>query len=199
MLIFYIKNYYSYRALIILYDTEIIIIGKHFKIHSHNTSAPIPFNLLQLAPIASTILTFAIFRINQTACMSFELQFRLPKADSTHQDHQTLGNLIGHSDTLAIVQTSQQFQGLTVVVTPDTRTALRLEKACRASRNCLFSFFLTGKPCLTTISRPIKILFPPVYLHYFSCNKGRSRFSCCQSIPYYKKFVRRVIWRTMYC
>lgn len=61
--------------------------------------------------------------------MSFELQFRLPKADSTHQDHQTLGNLIGHSDTLAIVQASQQFQGLTVVVTPDTRTALRLEKS----------------------------------------------------------------------
>lgn len=129
MLIFYIKNYYSYRALIILYDTKIIIIGKHFKIHSHNTNAPIPFNLLQLAPIASTILPFAIFRINQTACMSFELQFRLPKADSTHQDHQTLGNLIGHSDTLAIVQVSQQFQGLTVVVTPDTRTALRLEKS----------------------------------------------------------------------
>ncbi|KAE9542120.1 transcription-repair coupling factor [Ursidibacter maritimus] len=57
------------------------------------------------------------------------LQFTLPKSDSTHQDHQTLGNLVGHSDTLAIAEASQQFNGLSVVVTPDTRTALRLEKS----------------------------------------------------------------------
>ena len=57
------------------------------------------------------------------------LQFTLPKIDSTHQDHQTLGNLVGHSDTLAIAEASQQFNGLSVVVTPDTRTALRLEKS----------------------------------------------------------------------
>ena len=61
--------------------------------------------------------------------MSFQLQFTLPKANGNIQDHQTLGNLVGHSDTLAISQASQQFNGLTVVVTPDTRTALRLEKS----------------------------------------------------------------------
>ncbi|MGX2975140.1 transcription-repair coupling factor [Ursidibacter arcticus] len=57
------------------------------------------------------------------------LQFTLPKIDSFHQDHQTLGNLAGHSDTLVIAEASQQFNGLSVVVTPDTRTALRLEKS----------------------------------------------------------------------
>ncbi|MGX2950273.1 transcription-repair coupling factor [Ursidibacter sp. B-7004-1] len=57
------------------------------------------------------------------------LQFTLPKIDSTHQDHQALGNLVGHSDTLAIAEASEQFQGVSVVVTPDTRTALRLEKS----------------------------------------------------------------------
>ena len=64
--------------------------------------------------------------------MHTNLQFSLPKTDTTHQDHQTLGNIIGHSDTLVIAQSSEQFQGVTVVVTPDTRTALRLEKALTA-------------------------------------------------------------------
>ncbi|AHG72616.1 Transcription-repair-coupling factor [Mannheimia sp. USDA-ARS-USMARC-1261] len=53
----------------------------------------------------------------------------LPQTGGNFQDHQTLGNLVGHSDTLAISQAAQQFHGLTVVVTPDTRTALRLEKS----------------------------------------------------------------------
>ncbi|MFA9499319.1 transcription-repair coupling factor [Mannheimia sp. E30BD] len=57
------------------------------------------------------------------------ISFSLPQIDGNFQDHQTLGNLIGHSDTLAISQAAQQFNGLTVVVTPDTRTALRLEKS----------------------------------------------------------------------
>lgn len=64
--------------------------------------------------------------------MYTNLQFSLPKTDTTYQDHQTLGNIIGHSDTLVIAQSSEQFQGVTVVVTPDTRTALRLEKALTA-------------------------------------------------------------------
>ena len=64
--------------------------------------------------------------------MHINLQFSLPKTDTTHQDHQTLGNIIGHSDTLVIAQSSEQFQGVTVVVTPDTRTALRLEKVLTA-------------------------------------------------------------------
>lgn len=61
--------------------------------------------------------------------MSFKLQFTLPQSDGKYQDHQTLGLLVGHSDTLAIAQASEQFNGLSVVVTPDTRTALRLEKS----------------------------------------------------------------------
>ncbi|MDO4697811.1 MAG: transcription-repair coupling factor [Pasteurellaceae bacterium] len=61
--------------------------------------------------------------------MSFTLQFILPKTDGNFQDHQTLGNLVGHSDTLAIAEAAGHFNGLSVVVTPDTRTALRLEKS----------------------------------------------------------------------
>ncbi|QLB18348.1 transcription-repair coupling factor [Mannheimia granulomatis] len=57
------------------------------------------------------------------------LTMNLPETGTQFQDHQTLGNLVGHSDTLAISQAAQQFHGLTVVVTPDTRTALRLEKS----------------------------------------------------------------------
>lgn len=57
------------------------------------------------------------------------ISLNLPQIGGNFQDHQTLGNLIGHSDTLAISQVAQQFNGLTVVVTPDTRTALRLEKS----------------------------------------------------------------------
>ncbi|MCO4168815.1 transcription-repair coupling factor [Actinobacillus suis] len=64
--------------------------------------------------------------------MSF-IQFNLPliaqQEGGKFQDHQTLGNLVGHSDTLAIAEAAAQFNGLSVVVTPDTRTALRLEKA----------------------------------------------------------------------
>ncbi|HDZ6734293.1 TPA: transcription-repair coupling factor [Mannheimia haemolytica] len=57
------------------------------------------------------------------------ISLNLPKSDGNFQDHQTLGNLVGHSDTLAISQAARAFYGLTVVVTPDTRTALHLEKA----------------------------------------------------------------------
>ncbi|OOH85785.1 transcription-repair coupling factor [Pasteurellaceae bacterium 15-036681] len=58
-----------------------------------------------------------------------KLQFTLPDINREPQDHQTLGNLVGHSDVLAIAEACQQFNGLSVVVTPDTRTALRLEKS----------------------------------------------------------------------
>ncbi|MDH2997351.1 transcription-repair coupling factor [Pasteurellaceae bacterium LFhippo2] len=58
-----------------------------------------------------------------------KLQFTLPDINRELQDHQTLGNLVGHSDVLAIAEACQQFNGLSVVVTPDTRTALRLEKS----------------------------------------------------------------------
>ncbi|MDH2924930.1 transcription-repair coupling factor [Nicoletella semolina] len=61
--------------------------------------------------------------------MTFNLNINLPQTNGKFQDHQTLGNLIGHSDTLAIVQTAEQFDGLSLVITPDTHTALRLEKS----------------------------------------------------------------------
>ncbi len=57
------------------------------------------------------------------------------------QDHQTLGNLLGHSDSLAIAQAAQDFKGLSVVVTPDTRTALRLEKALKQFSQLPVSLF----------------------------------------------------------
>ncbi|TNH05221.1 transcription-repair coupling factor [Testudinibacter sp. TR-2022] len=43
-------------------------------------------------------------------------------------DHKLLGNVIADSDVLAISQAASQHQGLTVVVTADTRHALSLEK-----------------------------------------------------------------------
>ncbi|MDP8161714.1 transcription-repair coupling factor [Pasteurella skyensis] len=63
--------------------------------------------------------------------MTFNLQLNLPKLTQKHQDHQTLGNLIGHSDTLAIAEAAEQFNGVTVVVTPDIHTALRLENSIK--------------------------------------------------------------------
>ncbi|TNH08339.1 transcription-repair coupling factor [Testudinibacter sp. TR-2022] len=56
-------------------------------------------------------------------------------------DHKLLGNVIADSDVLAISQAASQHQGLTVVVTADTRYALSLEKKlCRFSAQnvCFF-------------------------------------------------------------
>ena len=73
--------------------------------------------------------------------MTFNLHFNLPETGGKFQDHQTLGNLLGHSDTLAIAEASARFSGLSVVVTPDTRTALRLEKALKQFSNLPVSVF----------------------------------------------------------
>ncbi|MFZ7274790.1 transcription-repair coupling factor [Avibacterium avium] len=43
-------------------------------------------------------------------------------------DHKILANVIAGSDTLALAEITQSHQGLTVVVTPDTRSAVRLSK-----------------------------------------------------------------------
>ncbi|MCW9719019.1 transcription-repair coupling factor [Avibacterium sp. 21-599] len=43
-------------------------------------------------------------------------------------DHKILANVIAGSDVLAIAEIAQQHQGITVVVTPDTRSAVRLSK-----------------------------------------------------------------------
>ncbi|TNG89485.1 transcription-repair coupling factor [Pasteurellaceae bacterium USgator11] len=56
-------------------------------------------------------------------------------------DHKLLGNVIADSDVLAISQAASQHQGLTVVVTADTRYALSLEKKLRrfsAQNVCFF-------------------------------------------------------------
>ncbi|WP_026313125.1 transcription-repair coupling factor [Actinobacillus capsulatus] len=80
--------------------------------------------------------------------MSF-IQFNLPliaqQEGGKFQDHQTLGNLIGHSDTLAIAEAATQFNGLSVVVTLDTRTALRLEKALKQFSKLPVSVFPDGE------------------------------------------------------
>lgn len=43
-------------------------------------------------------------------------------------DHKILANVIAGSDTLALAEIAQSHRGLTVVVTPDTRSAVRLSK-----------------------------------------------------------------------
>ena len=67
--------------------------------------------------------------------MSFHLQYTLPlisqQEGGKFQDHQTLGNVIGHTDSLIIAQAAQDFNGVSVVVTPDSQTANRLEKALK--------------------------------------------------------------------
>ncbi|SMB86411.1 transcription-repair coupling factor [Pasteurella testudinis DSM 23072] len=57
--------------------------------------------------------------------MNTLFSLNLPQAAA---DHKRLGNVIADSDVLAIAQIAEQHQGLTVVVTADTRHALSLEK-----------------------------------------------------------------------
>ena len=44
------------------------------------------------------------------------------------QDHKILANILPGADSLAVSEIAAQFNGLTVVVTNDTRSAGRLEK-----------------------------------------------------------------------
>ena len=41
-------------------------------------------------------------------------------------DHKILGNVLTGVDTLAVSEIAEQYDGLTVVVTPDTKSAVRL-------------------------------------------------------------------------
>ena len=43
-------------------------------------------------------------------------------------DHKILANVIAGDDSLAISEIADRHQGLTVIVTPDTKSAVRLEK-----------------------------------------------------------------------
>ncbi|WP_439238506.1 transcription-repair coupling factor [Lonepinella sp. BR2919] len=47
------------------------------------------------------------------------------------QDHKLLGNVLAGADSFALSQIAQQYQGLTVIVTQDSKTAVRLEKLLR--------------------------------------------------------------------
>ncbi|WP_386698514.1 transcription-repair coupling factor [Lonepinella sp. MS14436] len=47
------------------------------------------------------------------------------------QDHKLLGNVLAGADSFALSQIAQQYQGLTVIVTQDSKTAARLEKLLR--------------------------------------------------------------------
>ncbi|WP_386696069.1 transcription-repair coupling factor [Lonepinella sp. MS14435] len=47
------------------------------------------------------------------------------------QDHKLLGNVLVGADSFALSQIAQQYQGLTVIVTQDSKTAVRLEKGLR--------------------------------------------------------------------
>ncbi len=47
------------------------------------------------------------------------------------QDHKLLGNVLVGADSFALSQIAKQYQGLTVIVTPDSKTAVRLEKGLR--------------------------------------------------------------------
>ncbi|MGV6989171.1 transcription-repair coupling factor [Testudinibacter sp. P80/BLE/0925] len=60
---------------------------------------------------------------------------------STANDHKLLGNVLADSDVLAISQAACQHQGLTVVVTADTRHALSLEKKLRRFSSQKIGFF----------------------------------------------------------
>ena len=135
--------------------------------------------------------------------MSFHLQYTLPlisqQEGGKFQDHQTLGNVIGHTDSLIIAQAAQDFNGVSVVVTPDSQTANRLEKASSSLVPCLFLFLQTGKPYLTITFLRIKILSLRAFPHYFSYNKAINKFSCCQLTPCYRNCVRQIILPIMCC
>jgi len=47
------------------------------------------------------------------------------------QDHKLLGNVLAGADSFALSQIVQQYQGLTIIVTQDSKTAVRLEKLLR--------------------------------------------------------------------
>ena len=43
-------------------------------------------------------------------------------------DHKILGNVLASADALAVSEIAEQYDGLTVVVTPDTKSAVRLSQ-----------------------------------------------------------------------
>ena len=67
--------------------------------------------------------------------------FFQPDIPTQPNDHKILGNVLPGADALAISEIAEQNQNLTVVVTPDTRSAVRLSRVLSelSSQNvCLF-------------------------------------------------------------
>lgn len=54
--------------------------------------------------------------------------FFQPDIPNQPNDHKILGNVLPGADALAISEIAEQNQNLTVVVTPDTRSAVRLSR-----------------------------------------------------------------------
>ena len=50
--------------------------------------------------------------------------FFQPDIPTQPNDHKILGNVLQGTDALAISEVADQYRGLTVVVTPDTRSAV---------------------------------------------------------------------------
>ncbi|EGT76430.1 Transcription-repair-coupling factor [Haemophilus haemolyticus M21127] len=67
--------------------------------------------------------------------------FFQPDIPTQPNDHKSLGNVLPGADALAISEIAEQNQNLTVVVTPDTRSAVRLSRILselRSQNVCLF-------------------------------------------------------------
>ena len=74
-------------------------------------------------------------------------------------DHKILGNVLVSADALAVSEIAEQYDGLTVVVTPDTKSAVRLSQVLPDLTSQPVQFFLIGKRCLMILFRLIKKLF----------------------------------------
>lgn len=74
-------------------------------------------------------------------------------------DHKILGNVLASADALAVSEIAEQYDGLIVVVTPDTKSAVRLSQVLPDLTSQPVQFFLIGKRCLMILFLLIKKLF----------------------------------------
>ena len=101
--------------------------------------------------------------------------FFQPDIPTQPNDHKILGNVLSGADALAISEIAEQNQNLTVVVTPDTRIAVRLSRVLSelSSQNvCLFPDwetlpYDTFSPHQEIISSRLSVLF-----HLQNAKKG---------------------------
>ena len=101
--------------------------------------------------------------------------FFQPDIPTQPNDHKILGNVLPGADALAISEIAEQNQNLTVVVTPDTRSAVRLSRILSELSNqnvCLFPDwetlpYDTFSPHQEIISSRLSVLF-----HLQNAKKG---------------------------